>query len=137
MKTAEIREYATEDLRTRLGETKEELFSLRFQHATGQLENYGRLGELRREVARLNSIIRERELGITPEPTPEAAAASSRRRASERDDAEETEEGRRKRRGLRRRGAGDDTDATAEAAETEADTEGVSDAEDDGETEDE
>lgn len=131
MKTAEIREYGTDDLRTRLGETKEELFNLRFQHATGQLENYGRLGELRREVARLHSIIRERELGITPEPTPEAAEASSRRRASEKE--EETEEGRRKRRGLRRRGgeAEDETDATTEASDAS------DDEEDDGETEDE
>jgi large subunit ribosomal protein L29 len=71
LKTAEIRELPSEELQTRLGEVKEELFNLRFQHATGQLENYSRLGQLRRDVARLRSIQRERELGIGNEPQPE------------------------------------------------------------------
>jgi large subunit ribosomal protein L29 len=61
-KPSEIRELTDEDIETRLAETKEELFNLRFQNATGQLDNYRRLGQLRREVARLNTIIRERQL---------------------------------------------------------------------------
>ena len=61
-KPSEIRELTDEDIETRLTETKEELFNLRFQNATGQLDNYRRLGQLRREVARLNTIIRERQL---------------------------------------------------------------------------
>jgi large subunit ribosomal protein L29 len=59
---SELRELSEDALETRLSETKEELFNLRFQNATGQLDNYRRLGELRREVARINTIIREREL---------------------------------------------------------------------------
>ncbi len=63
-KPAEIRELAADELETRLAETKEELFNLRFQNATGQLDNYRRLGILRREVARLNTILRERQLAV-------------------------------------------------------------------------
>ena len=61
-KAAEIRDLSTDDLETRLAETKEELFNLRFQNATGQLDNYRRLGVLRREVARLHTVLRERQL---------------------------------------------------------------------------
>lgn len=68
MKTEEIRALAIEDLAGRLEELKEELFNLRFQHATGQLENYKRLGQLRRDIARVATILAERELGIEPEP---------------------------------------------------------------------
>jgi large subunit ribosomal protein L29 len=59
---SEIRELTDDEIETRLTETKEELFNLRFQNATGQLDNYRRLGQLRREVAQLNTIIRERQL---------------------------------------------------------------------------
>jgi large subunit ribosomal protein L29 len=45
-----------------LGETKEELFNLRFQHATGQLDNYSRLADVRRNVARINTELRAREI---------------------------------------------------------------------------
>jgi len=51
-------------LATKLVEAKEELFNLRFQAATGQLESHGRLKAVRREIARLYTIMRERELGI-------------------------------------------------------------------------
>ncbi len=61
-KTSEIRDLSVDELQTRLGEVKEELFNLRFQNATGQLDNYKRLGELRRDVARIKTILREREL---------------------------------------------------------------------------
>jgi large subunit ribosomal protein L29 len=58
----ELRELTTEEVDQALAETKEELFNLRFQHATGQLENYRRLRQLRREVARAMTVLREREL---------------------------------------------------------------------------
>ncbi len=59
---AEIRDLPVDELQTRLAETKEELFNLRFQNATGQLDNYKRLGELRKDIARIKTILREREL---------------------------------------------------------------------------
>ena len=65
--TAELRGLGEEELVTRLKEAKEELFNLRFQAATGQLENHGRLRQVRREIARIYTIMRERELGITSE----------------------------------------------------------------------
>jgi len=58
---AELRELSIEEIEQALAETIEELFNLRFQHATGQLENYRRLRQLRREVARIKTILRERE----------------------------------------------------------------------------
>jgi large subunit ribosomal protein L29 len=61
-KVAEIRDLDDDALKQRLAETKEELFNLRFQNATGQLDNYKRLGDLRRDVARLKTVQREREL---------------------------------------------------------------------------
>ena len=51
-----------DELESRLRETKEELFKLRFQHATGQLSNYRRMGQLRRDVARLMTRARELEI---------------------------------------------------------------------------
>jgi large subunit ribosomal protein L29 len=57
-----LRELSTEEVEQALAETKEELFNLRFQHATGQLENYRRLRQLRRDVARTMTVLREREL---------------------------------------------------------------------------
>jgi large subunit ribosomal protein L29 len=108
LKTAEIRELPSEELQTRLDEVKEELFNLRFQHATGQLENYSRLGQLRRDVARLRSIQRERELGIGNEPEPEEVERSRRRR--EREKGESDADAPRRRRGLRR-GRGEEAEA--------------------------
>ena len=62
LKLSEIRELSREEIEGRLDETKEELFNLRFQNATGQLDNYKRLGQLRKDVARLKTILRAREL---------------------------------------------------------------------------
>jgi large subunit ribosomal protein L29 len=62
LKPSEIRDLPLDDIEQRLAETKQELFNLRFQNATGELDNYMRLKELRRDVARINTIIREREL---------------------------------------------------------------------------
>ena len=61
-KSSEIRDLPIEDIQQRLVETKEELFNLRFQNATGQLDNYKRIGQLRKDVARLKTILRENEL---------------------------------------------------------------------------
>ncbi len=58
----ELRDLSQDELEIRLGEAKEELFNLRFQNATGQLDNYKRLGQLRKEVARMKTILREQEL---------------------------------------------------------------------------
>ena len=62
--TDEMRELHDEELATRLREAKEELFNLRFQAATGQLESHGRLRAVRKEIARIYTVKRERELGI-------------------------------------------------------------------------
>ena len=55
-----------------LRKAKEELFNLRFQSATGQLESHGRLKAVRRDIARIYTILRERELGIRTAPSPAA-----------------------------------------------------------------
>jgi large subunit ribosomal protein L29 len=63
--TAEqLRAITTDELGIKLREAKEELFNLRFQAATGQLESHGRLTAVRKEIARIYTILRERELGI-------------------------------------------------------------------------
>ena len=62
VKPAELRELEEEELETRIREAKEELFNLRFQHVTGQLDNYARLGQVRRDVARMATLLREREI---------------------------------------------------------------------------
>ena len=59
---ADLREMVDEELLTRLAEAKQELFNLRFQHVTGQLDNYARLGQMKKEVARINTILRDREI---------------------------------------------------------------------------
>ena len=63
----ELRNLDDTELVSKLREAKEELFNLRFQGATGQLENHGRLRAVRKDIARIYTILRERELGITPE----------------------------------------------------------------------
>lgn len=62
MKLEEIRKMSTEDLNKKIAECKEELFNLRFSQATGNLEKPSRIKELRKTVARMKTIIREREL---------------------------------------------------------------------------
>lgn len=64
MTTNEFRALPDNELRTRLDEVQEEFFNLRFQNGTGQLENYKRLGIVKRDIARINTLIKERELGI-------------------------------------------------------------------------
>jgi large subunit ribosomal protein L29 len=68
-KPAEMRELSGEELVTRLRECKAELFNLRVQGATGQLDNNRRLQVIRRDIARIYTIMRERELGLSAAPT--------------------------------------------------------------------
>ena len=63
--TQELRELSDDALVDKLREAKEELFNLRFQQATGQLENHGRMKAVKADIARIYTIQRERELGIT------------------------------------------------------------------------
>ena len=58
----ELRELDDAELVHRLGEAKQELFNLRFQHATGQLDNNGRLGEVKKDIARIHTVLRDREI---------------------------------------------------------------------------
>src|ERR1700710_1497565 len=78
-----------------LRKAKEELFNLRFQSATGQLESHGRLRAVKRDIARIYTIVRERELGIRATPAPvevvPAAAAPKKTRKAKAADVEETE----------------------------------------------
>ncbi|HKZ30517.1 MAG TPA: 50S ribosomal protein L29 [Acidimicrobiia bacterium] len=62
MKAIDLRDLTVQELEERLEESKEELFNLRFQLATNQLDNTARLGEVRKDIARLATVIREQEL---------------------------------------------------------------------------
>lgn len=64
MKNSEIRELTNEEILKKIDEYKEELFNLRFSQATGNLEKPSRIKELRKLVARMKTILRERELGM-------------------------------------------------------------------------
>lgn len=64
MKTTELRNLTTAEIEQKISSFKEELFNLRFQSATGQLDNPARLRTVRREIARAKTVLRERELGI-------------------------------------------------------------------------
>jgi large subunit ribosomal protein L29 len=61
-KATELRELNDGELVQKLAEAREEHFNLRFQSATGQLDNSARIGDIRREVARINTLLREREI---------------------------------------------------------------------------
>ena len=78
-RAAELRETPDDELLTQLVEAKTELFNLRFQLVTGQLDNYGRVGQVKKDIARINTILRDREI----------TAAE----AAEDADAEENEDG--------------------------------------------
>ena len=65
MKASEIREMSVEELQTKLTELKEELFNLRFQLAVNQLENTSRIGAVKKDIARVSTILRQREINGT------------------------------------------------------------------------
>ena len=73
--TTELDTFENERLLEELRKAKEELFNLRFQSATGQLESHGRLRAVKRDIARIYTVIRERELGIRPTPVAVEAPA--------------------------------------------------------------
>jgi large subunit ribosomal protein L29 len=81
--TAQLRVSTEEELQHKLAEAKAELFNLRFQGATGQLESHGRLRAVRKEIARIYTVMRERELGIitlieeSDEPEAQTAASAA------------------------------------------------------------
>ncbi|MEI5583984.1 MULTISPECIES: 50S ribosomal protein L29 [unclassified Agromyces] len=93
----ELDTFEDERLVDELKKAKEELFNLRFQAATGQLESHGRLRAVKRDIARIYTVIRERELGIRATPAPAEAPAASAKKTKK---------------------AKAEADATAEAAET-------------------
>jgi large subunit ribosomal protein L29 len=64
MKASELRGLTTEEIQNRIEQLKDELFNLRFQLATGQLENPMRIRQVRKDIARAKTILRQRELGI-------------------------------------------------------------------------
>jgi large subunit ribosomal protein L29 len=84
---AEISEYDTEELERQLGETRRELFNLRFQLATGQLDNFSRINHVRKDVARMMTELRIREIGeaegLTLDDLPGHRAAARRRTEDE------------------------------------------------------
>ena len=61
MKVAEVRELNIEELERRLADTRRELFNLRFQHATGQLENTGQLTQVRKNIARILTVLNQKQ----------------------------------------------------------------------------
>ncbi len=61
MKVAEVRELDVEELQRRLADTRRELFNLRFQHATGQLENTGQLTQVRKNIARILTVLNQKQ----------------------------------------------------------------------------
>jgi large subunit ribosomal protein L29 len=67
MKASEIRELSTEAIRNRLNDSKEELMRLRFQQATGELTDHSRMRQVRRRIARLLTILNEREQAVRME----------------------------------------------------------------------
>ena len=75
-----------------LKKAKEELFNLRFQSATGQLESHGRLRAVKRDISRIYTIIRERELGIRAVPAVAAAAPATKAKKAAAAEAAATEE---------------------------------------------
>ncbi|WTK91872.1 50S ribosomal protein L29 [Kribbella sp. NBC_01510] len=93
MTAAELRNLGKDELMSKLGEAKEELFNLRFQAATGQLESHGRLRAVRKDIARIYTVLTERALGITDEveETVEAADATPEVETDEADDSEKAE----------------------------------------------
>ena len=87
--TQELDDLNDVDLESKLREAKEELFNLRFQAATGQLESHGRLRAVKRDIARIYTVIRERELGIRATPAPVEAPAKPAKKSAKKAEAAE------------------------------------------------
>lgn len=117
---AEVAEYDTEELERQLGDTRRELFNLRFQLATGQLDNFSRINHVRKDIARMLTELRNREIaeaeGLALEELPGHVAAARRR-------AEDEALGRDQTTASERRAAA----KAAEAAEAETEDDGADD----------
>ncbi|MDZ4044553.1 MAG: 50S ribosomal protein L29 [Rhodoglobus sp.] len=84
LRPVELDTFEDERLVDELKKAKEELFNLRFQSATGQLESHGRIRAVKRDIARIYTVIRERELGIRATPAPlEAPVKAKAKRGTE------------------------------------------------------
>ncbi|ARC55758.1 50S ribosomal protein L29 [Frondihabitans sp. 762G35] len=88
LRPTELDTFEDERLVDELKKSKEELFNLRFQSATGQLENHGRVRAVKRDIARIYTVLRERELGIRATPAPVAAAPKAAAKKSSKKAAE-------------------------------------------------
>ena len=86
---SELDTFEDQRLVEELRKAKEELFNLRFQSATGQLESHGRIRAVKRDIARLYTVIRERELGIRFTPAPVEAAPKKTKKAKKADVADQ------------------------------------------------
>jgi large subunit ribosomal protein L29 len=86
----ELDTYEDERLVEELKKAKEELFNLRFQAATGQLESHGRIRAVKRDIARIYTVIRERELGIRATPVAVEAPAKAEKKAKATKPAKDT-----------------------------------------------
>ena len=79
---SELDTFEDQRLVEELRKAKEELFNLRFQSATGQLESHGRIRAVKRDIARLYTVIRERELGIRATPAPVEVPAKAEKKSA-------------------------------------------------------
>ena len=89
---ADLDTFEDERLLDELRRSKEELFNLRFQSATGQLDNHGRVRAVKRDIARLYTVVRERELGIRAAPAPIEKPVKKSAKKSESSEPDATEE---------------------------------------------
>ena len=101
-----LRELSSDDLTERMDEVKEEFFNLRFQNATGQLENFAQIKRVKREIARIQTLVHERELGIEIEPKPQKVA-----KAKPKKDKDKDKESKSKAKSKAKATKGDDDDA--------------------------
>ncbi len=86
---AELDTFENDRLVDELKKAKEELFNLRFQSATGQLESHGRLRAVKRDIARIYTVIRERELGIRATPAAIEVPAKTAKKSTKKSEAVE------------------------------------------------
>ena len=92
LQPADLDTFENERLVDELKKAKEELFNLRFQSATGQLESHGRVRAVKRDIARIYTIIRERELGLRTVPVAPAKPAKAAKAKASEETAENAEE---------------------------------------------
>lgn len=78
MKANELFVMTSEELKVKLDSLKQELFNLRFKHATGQLENANELNTIKKDIARIKTILRQRELNISSEPVAKKTAKKAK-----------------------------------------------------------